>query len=126
MQKPEEAIAKLGQINDLGIGISVDDFGTGYSSLASLKRLPINTLKIDRSFVIDLAEGTEDAAIVKAIIALAKSLELNLIAEGVETALQKEFLLTNGCKNIQGYYYSRPVDGADIHTMLTNGTEQFS
>ena len=126
MQKPEEAIAKLGQINDLGIGISVDDFGTGYSSLASLKRLPINTLKIDRSFVIDLAEGTEDGAIVKAIIALAKSLELNLIAEGVETTLQKEFLLTNGCKNIQGYYYSRPVDGADIYAMLTKGTVDFS
>ncbi len=126
MQKPEEAIAKLGQINALGIGISVDDFGTGYSSLASLKRLPINTLKIDRSFVIDLAEGTEDAAIVKAIIALAKRLELNLIAEGVETTLQKEFLLRNGCKNIQGYYYSRPVDEADIYAMLKKGTEQFS
>ncbi len=126
MQKPEEAIAKLGQINALGIGISVDDFGTGYSSLASLKRLPINTLKIDRSFIIDVAEGTEDGAIVKAIIALAKSLELNLIAEGVETTLQKEFLLTNGCKNIQGYYYSRPVHGADIYAMLTNGPEQFA
>jgi len=126
MQRPEEAIAKLGQINDLGIGISVDDFGTGYSSLSSLKRLPINTLKIDRSFIIDVAEGTEDGAIVKAIIALAKSLELNLIAEGVETTLQKDFLLTNGCKNIQGYYYSRPVHGADIYTMLTKEPNGFS
>ena len=119
MQKPEEAIAKLGQINDLGIGISVDDFGTGYSSLASLKRLPINTLKIDRSFVMDLPQDEEDAAIVKAIIALAKSLNLDLIAEGVETKVQKEFLLENDCKNIQGYYYSRPIPAEDIHTMLT-------
>jgi len=118
MQRPEEAIAKLKQINELGIGISVDDFGTGYSSLASLKRLPINTLKIDRSFILDVASGTEDAAIVKAIIALAKSLELDLIAEGVETIDQKDFLLANGCKNIQGYYYSRPIEGKDIHTML--------
>ncbi len=122
MQKPEEAIAKLGQINELGIGISVDDFGTGYSSLASLKRLPINTLKIDRSFVIDLPHDEEDAAIVKAIIALAKSLNLDLIAEGVETKVQKEFLLANDCKNIQGYYYSRPIPAEDIHTMLTKET----
>ncbi len=118
MQRPEEAIAKLKQINDLGIGISVDDFGTGYSSLASLKRLPINTLKIDRSFILDVVKGAEDAAIVKAIIALANSLELDLIAEGVETSEQKEFLLANGCRNIQGYFYSRPIESKDIHTML--------
>ncbi len=119
MQRPEEAIAKLGQINALGIGISVDDFGTGYSSLSALKRLPINTLKIDRSFLIDVPEDTEDAAIVKAIIALGKSLDLSLIAEGVETAVQKEFLLANGCKNIQGYYYSRPINSEEIHTLLS-------
>ncbi len=118
MQRPEEAIAKLSQINALGIGISVDDFGTGYSSLSALKRLPINTLKIDRSFLMDVPEDTEDAAIVKAIIALGKSLDLNLIAEGVETATQKEFLLANGCKNIQGYYYSRPIDSEEIHALL--------
>ncbi|MGB5966598.1 MAG: EAL domain-containing protein [Sulfurimonadaceae bacterium] len=122
MQKPEAAIAKLGQINALGIGISIDDFGTGYSSLSSLKRLPINTLKIDRSFVMDLPQDEEDAAIVRAIIALARSLNLDLIAEGVETSVQKEFLLANDCKNIQGYYYSRPIPAEEIHTMLTKET----
>ncbi|MEN8147169.1 MAG: EAL domain-containing protein [Campylobacterota bacterium] len=118
MQKPEEAIAKLNEINALGIGISVDDFGTGYSSLSALKRLPINTLKIDRSFIVDIPKDEEDAAIIRAIIALAKSLDLDLIAEGVETVAQKEFLLANDCKNIQGYYYSRPIPAETIHDLL--------
>jgi len=109
MQKPEEAIAKLRQISDFGIGIAIDDFGTGYSSLSYLKRLPINKLKIDRSFVRDVPDDDEDVAIVKAIIALARSLNLDLVGEGVETAAQKEFLIENGCRNIQGYYYSRPM-----------------
>ncbi len=123
MQKPEEAIAKLSEINALGIGISVDDFGTGYSSLSALKRLPINTLKIDRSFIIDVPKDEEDAAIVRAIIALAKSLDLDLIAEGVETNAQKEFLLANDCKKIQGYYFSRPISAENVHTMLIEERE---
>ena len=118
MERPDEAIVKLKQINDLGIAIAIDDFGTGYSSLSYLKRLPISKLKIDQSFVQDIPDDDEGIAIVKAIIALATSLKLDLIAEGVETDAQKEFLIQNGCKNIQGYYYSRPVPAEDIHTML--------
>jgi len=109
MKKPEEAIVKLYQLSELGIRIAIDDFGTGYSSLSYLKRFPINKLKIDQSFVKDIPENDEDVAIVKAIIALAQSLKLDILAEGVETTVQKEFLLANGCKNIQGYCYTRPM-----------------
>jgi len=118
MQKPEEAIVKLKQINDLGIGLVIDDFGTGYSSLSYLKRLPINKLKIDQSFVRDIPDDEEDVAIVKAIIALAKSLNLDLLGEGVETDAQKEFLLANGCKNIQGYYYARPMPSEEMRMYI--------
>lgn len=118
MKKPEEVIKKLTQINDLGIGVSIDDFGTGYSSLSLLKRLPINRLKIDRSFVKDIPTDEEDVAIVKAIIALAGSLNLDIIAEGVETLAQKEFLVQNGCVNIQGHYYSQAVPAEKMEEML--------
>ncbi len=118
MKKPEEVIVKLDQINTLGIGISIDDFGTGYSSLSLLKRLPINRLKIDRSFIKDIPGDEEDMAIVKAIIALAGSLKLDLIAEGVETSEQREFLIDHGCINIQGHYYSRPIPVEDMEDML--------
>jgi len=109
MKDPEAAIETLNAIKALGIGISIDDFGTGYSSLSYLKRLPIDTLKIDRSFVKDLPEDEDDVAIVESIIALAKSLKLHIIAEGVETEAQKEFLLEKGCTHIQGYLYSKPL-----------------
>ncbi len=114
MTKPEEAIVKLEQASNMGIGIAIDDFGTGYSSLAYLKRLPVGKLKIDQSFVKGIPDDKEDIAITKAIIALAKSLNLNLIAEGVETNTQKEFLLENGCKHIQGYYYNKPMPADEI------------
>ena len=114
MKKPEEAIIKLEQISQMGVEIAIDDFGTGYSSLAYLKRLPVDKLKIDQSFVRGIPEDKEDVSIVKAIIALAKSLNLDLIAEGVETNAQKEFLRKNGCKNIQGYYYGKPMPADEI------------
>jgi EAL domain-containing protein (putative c-di-GMP-specific phosphodiesterase class I) len=114
MEKPEEAIIKLVQISDMGVEIAIDDFGTGYSSLAYLKRLPVDKLKIDQSFVRGIPEDKEDVSIVKAIIALAKSLNLELIAEGVETNAQKEFLRENGCKYIQGYYYGEPMPADEI------------
>jgi EAL domain-containing protein (putative c-di-GMP-specific phosphodiesterase class I) len=118
MKNPEDVITKLNALNRLGIGISIDDFGTGYSSLSLLKRLPINRLKIDRSFVKDIPNDEEDVAIVKAIIALAKSLKLDLIAEGVETSAQKDFLMDHGCMNIQGHYYTHPLSAEEMHALL--------
>jgi EAL domain-containing protein (putative c-di-GMP-specific phosphodiesterase class I) len=114
MKKPEESIIKLEQISRMGIEIAIDDFGTGYSSLAYLKRLPVSKLKIDQSFIQGLPDDKDDVAIVKAIIALAESLDLELIAEGVETDAQKEFLLASGCEHIQGYYYAEPIPAEEI------------
>jgi diguanylate cyclase (GGDEF)-like protein len=109
MHNPEKSIEVLHKIHDLNISLAIDDFGTGYSSLAYLKRLPINKLKIDRSFIKDLPSDPEDIALSKTIISLCENLNLDVIAEGVETVQQKEFLLDNGCNLIQGYYYSRPL-----------------
>ena len=114
MINPEEAIIKLTHISHMGIKIVIDDFGTGYSSLAYLKRLPVDKLKIDQSFVKGVPDDKEDVAIVKAIIALAKSLGLELIAEGVETDAQKEFLVEGGCENLQGYYFCEPMSADEI------------
>jgi diguanylate cyclase (GGDEF)-like protein/PAS domain S-box-containing protein len=118
MSNPEEAIKVLRQISDMGIELAIDDFGTGYSSLAYLKKLPIDKLKIDRSFIIDLPNNEEDEGIAKAVIALAKSLNLKIIAEGVETVEQKDFLVQNGCVNIQGYFYSRPIPNDEMEHFL--------
>jgi len=121
MTHPDEAIKILTQISDLGIELAVDDFGTGYSSLAYLKRLPIDKLKIDQTFVRDLPDDEEDAGITRATIALAKSLNLKVIAEGVETKEQKDFIVENGCENIQGYFYSRPIPADEMKDILING-----
>ena len=121
MTNPDEAIKLLTQISDLGIELAVDDFGTGYSSLSYLKILPIDKLKIDQTFVRDLPDDEEDAGITKAVIALSKSLNLRVIAEGVETKEQKDFLVANGCENIQGYLYSKPIPAAEMKDILVNG-----
>lgn len=119
MINPEQAIFLLQQISGMGIELAIDDFGTGYSSLSYLKRLPIDKLKIDQSFVSNLPEGKEDIGIAKAVIILANSLELKVIAEGVETQAQQEFLIENGCNNIQGYFYARPMPAEDMEKFLT-------
>jgi len=118
MSNPQESIATLQKIHDLGILLSVDDFGTGYSSLSYLKKLPISKLKIDKSFVDELPNNSEDVAIAKTIISLCKSLGLSVIAEGVENLEQKDFLLANGCHNIQGYLYSKPLSQEDMTQFL--------
>ncbi len=118
MSKPEESIKILNKIRDIGVELAVDDFGTGYSSLAYLKRLPIDKLKIDRAFVRDLPDDEEDVGITRAVIALAKSLNLRVIAEGVETKEQRDFIVENGCENIQGYFYSKPVSADEIEVIL--------
>jgi len=121
MRDPEQAISQLQYISDLGIKLAVDDFGTGYSSLAYLKRLPIDKLKIDQAFIQNIPDDEEDVAIARAVIALASSLNLNIIAEGVETQKQKDFIVNNGCRNIQGYFYSKPIPAEDIEKILKTG-----
>ena len=118
MTDVEENIVRLQQIKALGIGIAVDDFGTGYSSLSYLKKFPINTLKIDRSFVADIASSSDDAAIVKAIIVLAETLNLSVIAEGVETTGQLKILQEFNCSVIQGYLFSKPLKSTDFEKLL--------
>jgi len=109
MHDTAASMQTLQKIADLGVDISIDDFGTGYSSLLYLKRLPANELKIDRGFVRDLSDGTEDAAIVSAIVALGRTLNLRIVAEGVETEMQQDFLTSVGCDALQGYLMGRPM-----------------
>jgi diguanylate cyclase (GGDEF)-like protein/PAS domain S-box-containing protein len=118
MRDTEEAAGVLRSLKALGVGLSIDDFGTGYSSLSYLKRFPLDVLKIDRSFVADVIHDPNDASITRAIIALAHSLNLEAVAEGVETREQAEFLKENGCDEIQGYYFSRPVWPEEMAQML--------
>jgi diguanylate cyclase (GGDEF)-like protein/PAS domain S-box-containing protein len=118
MRNAEEAVIMLSELAALGISIAIDDFGTGYSSLSYLKRFPVNRLKIDRSFVADIGTSGEDETITSAIIALAHSLNLQVIAEGVETSAQLDFLLARKCDEMQGFYFSRPVPAAAIPALL--------
>ncbi|MCM5679068.1 EAL domain-containing protein [Schlegelella sp. S2-27] len=118
MHNTEETLSILGQLHALGIKISVDDFGTGYSSLAYLKRFPVDLLKIDRSFVHDLVTDADDAIIVSAIIGLARSLQLRVVAEGVETPEQVDFLKRRGCDEVQGFLFSKPLPAAQIESLF--------
>lgn len=109
MHNTEQAVKLLTEIKRMGMRLAIDDFGTGYSSLAQLKRFPIDTLKVDRSFIRDIPRDAEDKAITEAIIAMGKSLSLTIVAEGVETEEQAQFLRTKSCDEMQGYYFSKPV-----------------
>jgi len=110
MERAERSLATLRELRTLGVRLAIDDFGTGYSSLGYLKRLPINVLKIDQSFVHETPQESESVGICKAVISLAHNLELEVVAEGVETEAQREFLIGAGCRRGQGYLFSRPVD----------------
>lgn len=118
MQQSESSIEQLRALHEMGIEIAIDDFGTGYSSLSHLKRLPVNKLKIDKSFISDIPGDKDDVAIAKTIIALSKSLGLAVIAEGVETLAQAEFLANEGCYKAQGYLFSKAVSSAVIEQLL--------
>ncbi len=123
MEDADAASAILGRLKRHGVRIAIDDFGTGYSSLAYLKSFPINKLKIDRSFVRDIASDPNDAAIVSAIISMAHSMGLGTIAEGVESEEQKSFLLSRGCSEIQGYLLGKPMSAAAAMAMLAEQSE---
>ncbi len=118
MSNPQDAVRLLGKLKDLGIYLSIDDFGTGYSSLSYLKRFPIDSVKIDGSFVRDLPGDADDAAITEAIIAMAHSLKLKVIAESVETEEQLRFLRKHGCDEMQGYFFSKPVPASELLRLL--------
>jgi EAL domain-containing protein (putative c-di-GMP-specific phosphodiesterase class I) len=123
MQDPSQMIVVLERLSKMGVHVSIDDFGTGYSSLSYLKRFPLDKLKIDRSFIRDISSDTEDAAITRAIIGLAHNLRLKVVAEGVETREQLEFLRTLGCDEYQGYYKSKPVPAAEFQRLILGSNE---
>ncbi len=109
MENIEDTVEALNNLKALGIGLSIDDFGTGYSSLGYLKRLPVNVIKVDRSFVMDIPHDVDDMEITAAVIAMAHKLRYKVVAEGIETEQQYQFLRESGCDYGQGYYFSRPL-----------------
>jgi len=118
MQNVEKAIGILASLSSLGIRLAIDDFGTGYSSLSTLKRFPIDTIKVDRSFVRDLPDTPEDRAVTDAIIAMGRSLSMTVIAEGVETRAQADYLRGRTCDEFQGFYFSKPMPAAELAALL--------
>jgi EAL domain-containing protein (putative c-di-GMP-specific phosphodiesterase class I) len=123
MQDTDRIMDILRKLKHLGIGFAIDDFGTGYSSLSYLKRLPIDQIKIDKSFVRDITTDPDDAAIVRAVIAMAHGLKLDVVAEGAETLEQYQFLKAQSCDALQGYYFSRPLSAEDMAGLLARSLD---
>jgi diguanylate cyclase (GGDEF)-like protein/PAS domain S-box-containing protein len=123
MEDVEGAIRTMGELKRMGVKLSIDDFGTGYSSLSYLRRFPVDVLKIDRSFVRDITSNEDDGAMVGAIIELARGLRMRVIAEGVETEAQLDYLKRRGCDEVQGHVYARAAPGADVERMLRTGRQ---
>jgi EAL domain-containing protein (putative c-di-GMP-specific phosphodiesterase class I) len=117
----QDTIDKMKLLQTNHVSFALDDFGTGFSSLSYLKRLPLNQLKIDQAFVRDVLADNSDAAIVKTIVALAQSLHMHVIAEGVETAAQRDFLAASGCHTFQGYLFSRPLPVESFIALVQRG-----
>ena len=124
MADPEHSIEILKAFRALGITIAVDDFGTGYSSLSYLRRLPIQKLKIDKAFIRDLGNNADDAAIIDMILAMAQVLKLETVAEGVETKAQLEYLDAQGCSEIQGYFFAKPLSAEAATAFLSRELER--
>jgi predicted signal transduction protein with EAL and GGDEF domain len=124
MEDSRSAAEVLAELKAIGVQLALDDFGTGYSSLSYLKRFPIDTLKIDQSFVRDLKTDTDDAGIVTAVIGMGKSLHMRVVAEGVETRAQLEFLQERNCPQGQGFYFSRPVPATEFGRLLEHGVAE--
>jgi diguanylate cyclase (GGDEF)-like protein/PAS domain S-box-containing protein len=124
MQDTDRSVRVLRAIKALGVRLAIDDFGTGYSSLAHLKRFPIDTLKLDRSFIREIVRDAEDRAIAQAIITMGKTLNLTIVGEGVETLEQQTFLCQQACDEMQGFYFSTPVEAADFAALLEKHTPQ--
>jgi diguanylate cyclase (GGDEF)-like protein len=124
MSDPEQSITILEQLSVMGVLVSVDDFGTGYSSMSYLRRFPIDKLKIDRVFINEIVSRPEDASIVRAIVSLAHSLRLKVVAEGVETPAQLDFLRTTGCDEYQGYHFSRPLPAAEFERLIRSHSDE--
>jgi EAL domain-containing protein (putative c-di-GMP-specific phosphodiesterase class I) len=123
MSDPEESIAILEQLSAMGVLVSVDDFGTGYSSMSYLRRLPIDKIKIDRGFIGEVMSRPDDASIVRAIVSLAHSLKLKVVAEGVESVEQLEFLKTLGCDQYQGFHFSPALPAAQFEALVRATSE---
>jgi EAL domain-containing protein (putative c-di-GMP-specific phosphodiesterase class I) len=121
MRDVRQTVVTLNALNEIGVSIAIDDFGTGYSSLAYLRRFPVDFLKIDRTFVHDIGVSDDGAAIARAIISMAHSLQLSVIGEGVETAQQFDFLCRHGCEEVQGFLFAKALPPDEVVPLIAPG-----